>query len=127
VVNEIERKLRQNLHELKTSYSNSGFVTTPYEHLFEKEQSKVAERIITDGEPKSLNQSMSEGFKLRGEIEGKFPLTLDRDLDNLIRLRDRQRDEYEAQIENLRSKVIEKNRAIAALKAQIIHYKSHQH
>lgn len=126
-MNEIERKLRKNLHDLKTSRSNSGFVTTPYEKLFEKEQTKKIEKLITEVEPKSLDQSMSEGFKMRAEIEGMTALTKDRDIESMTRIREKQRDTYEAQIEALRSKVLDNNRTIAELKAQIIHYKSHQH
>lgn len=114
------------MHELKTSYSNSGFVTTPYEHLFEKEQPKAIEKQNPDMGARNLSQCISEGFKQRGEIEGKNWLSLDRDIESLIRLRDRQRKEYEAKIEELRGHVLDKNKTIAALKAQIIHYKAYQ-
>jgi hypothetical protein len=111
---------------LKTSYSNSGFVTTPYEHLFEKEQPKTIEKQMPDAQTRSLSQSISEGFKQRGEIEGMSVLILDRELESLVRLRDRQRNDYEAKIEALRREVLDKNKTIAALKAQIIHFKTCQ-
>ena len=110
-----------------TSSSNSGFVTTPYEHLFEKDQTKKIEKLMSEAEPKSLNQSMSEGFKMRAEIEGMIALTIDRDIQGIARIREKQRDTYEAQIQTMRSKALDNNRTIAELKAQIIHYKSHQH
>jgi hypothetical protein len=114
------------LHELKTSYSNSGFVTTPYEHLFEKEGPPPVDRRETEMETRTLNHSMSDGYKLRAEIEGSPWLIKDRDLDGLVKLRNKQRQAYETQIEGLRSQALDNNRTIAMLKAQILHYKAHQ-
>lgn len=63
--------MRNNLHELKTSYSNSGFLTTPYEHLLQKDIHE------TQDEKDVLNASLNashintEGYRARAAIAGK--------------------------------------------------------
>lgn len=123
---DLERKMRQNLHELKTSYSNSGFLTTPYEHLFKNEDKVEFEEREHNMDSTNKSQVNVEGYKVRAAISGNFESDIDPDFDGLIRMRDNQKATYDVKLDSLKSKIMKNNRHIAELKAHIAHYKSKQ-